>query len=54
MDILRTLWYIRKVRVYDALIIKMTKLRAKLRDKQSKYTERSEHYRKLVNERNKV
>lgn len=48
MELLKTLWYIRKVRVYEALIIKISKACEKLRAKQVKYTERSEHYRKLV------
>ena len=54
METLKTLWYIRKVRVYEASIIKITKLCEKLRAKQAKYTERSEHYRKLVENRTKL
>ena len=48
MELLRTLWYIRKVKVYEALIIKMTKAREALKAKQAKFTERQEHYAKLV------
>jgi len=50
MDTLKILWYIRKVKVYEALIIKMTKAREVLKAKQAKYTERQEHYTKLVKE----
>lgn len=54
METLKALWYVRKVRVYEALIKKMTKVRAKLKAKQAKYTERSEHYRELVKQSTKV
>jgi len=48
METLKTLWYIRKVRIYEALIIKMSNAAEKLRNKQLKFTERQEHYRNLV------
>lgn len=42
---LRGLWYIYKIRAYEKLIIKMTKLRASLRSNQAKYTLKQEEYR---------
>jgi hypothetical protein len=50
MDTLKILWYMRKVKVYEALIIKMTKAREALKAKQAKYTERQEHYTTLIKE----
>lgn len=54
METLKILWYIRKKKVYEALIIKMTKAREKLKQKQIKYTERSEHYTREVESKTKV
>ena len=54
MELLKTLWYVRKVRVYEALIFKMTQAREKLKQKQLKFTERQEYYRELVKSRTKV
>ena len=48
MEMLKTLWYIRKIKVYESLIIKMTKLREGIKTKQLKFTERQEYYTNLV------
>ena len=42
---LRGLYYLFNVKAYEKLIIKMTKLRARLRRKQVKYTLIQEEYR---------
>jgi len=54
MDALKTLWYIRKARVYGALVRKITKAREGLKAKGAKYQERAEHYRGLVDKGFKV
>lgn len=48
MDMIKTLWYIRKVRIYEALVCKMTKARAAIKVKQAKYQEQAEKYKGKV------
>lgn len=48
MDMIKTLWYVRKVRVYEALVCKMTKVRAALKVKQARYQAKAEAYREKV------
>ena len=54
METLKTLWYIRKVKVYESLIIKITQARIALKEKQAKFTARQEHYVKLVKHSKKI
>jgi hypothetical protein len=51
METIKTLWYIRKVKVYEALVIKMTNLKNKLKEKQRGYQEKADSYRLKVKER---
>lgn len=48
MGMIKTLWYVRKVRIYEALVCKMTKVRASLKVKQAKYQAKAEAYRGKV------
>ena len=54
MSTIKTLWYIRKAKIYEALVQKMTKLRAKIKEKQGKHQELAAHYKALVNSRTKI
>ena len=54
MEIIKALWYIRKVRIYEALVGKMTKGREVLKNKQAKYQEKADAYRIKVEEQNKI
>tara|TARA_R110000796_G_scaffold249579_1_gene377496 strand:- start:54 stop:218 length:165 start_codon:yes stop_codon:yes gene_type:complete len=54
METLKALWYIRKVKVYESLIIKVTQARILLKEKQAKFTKRQEHYAELVKQSKKV
>ncbi len=51
---LRGLWYIYKVKAYEKLIIKMTRLRASLRRKQAKYTLKQEEYRAKLDKHKEI
>ena len=48
MEMIKTLWYIRKVRIYEALVGKMTKARESLKGKQAEYQAKAEKYRSKV------
>jgi hypothetical protein len=54
METIKTLWYIRKVRVYEALVQKMTKVREGIKAKQAKYQASAEKYRTKVSESTKL
>ena len=54
METLKALWYIRKVKVYEALIKKMTKAREAIKAKQAEYTKSQEHYVALVKKSKEV
>lgn len=54
MELIISLWYIHKVKVYEASLIKATKAVSAIRVKQRKFTAKQEHYAKLVAERTKV
>jgi hypothetical protein len=45
MGMIKTLWYVRKVRIYENLVVKMTKLREKIKAKQAVYQEKAVKYR---------
>lgn len=45
MGMIKTLWYVRKVRVYEGLVAKMTNLREKIKAKQAVYQEKAAKYR---------
>lgn len=49
---LRGLFYIYKIKAYEKLIIKMTKLRVALRVKQAAYTIKQEEYRAKLDKHN--
>lgn len=51
---LRGLWYIYKIKAYESLILKMTKLRAKLRRKQVLYTLKQEEYRAKLDKHKEI
>jgi hypothetical protein len=48
MDMIKTLWYVRKARIYEALVHKMMYARDKLKLKQATYKERAEYYKAKV------
>lgn len=48
MEMIKTLWYVRKVRIYEALVQEMTKVRASMKARQAKYQERAEAYKAKV------
>lgn len=50
MGIIKTLWYVRKVKVYEALVAKMTKTREAIKAKQAVYQEKALKYREKVKE----
>lgn len=49
METIKTLWYIRKVRIYEGLVRKMTLAREKIKAKQSKYQAKAVKYKELAN-----
>tara|TARA_R110000765_G_scaffold423843_1_gene533353 strand:- start:1067 stop:1231 length:165 start_codon:yes stop_codon:yes gene_type:complete len=54
MSTLKTLWYIRKAKIYEALVQKMTKLRGKIKAEQCAYQKKADHYKGLIKERTKI
>jgi hypothetical protein len=45
MDTLKALWYVRKVRIYEALVRKMADYRRSAKLRQAKYQTKAEKYR---------
>lgn len=54
MEMLKTLWYVRKARIYEALVQKMMGVRAAAKDKQQGFRVKASIYRELVRERTNV
>ncbi len=50
MATLKALWYVRKVRVYEALVRKMAAYRKAARVRQATYKGKAEAYRRLLKE----
>ena len=51
MEILKTLWYVRKARIYEKLVLGMMAARATAKTKQLGYKERANYYRAKVQSR---
>ncbi len=48
MEILKTLWYVRKARIYEKLVIRMMAAREKTKSKQLLYKTKADSYRAKV------